>query len=71
MKKAIISLFVCFISLISFAQSKSQNIEIGKWRDHLSYYITHNVAKVDDRILVACGSSLFYFDPATKEMEKL
>lgn len=54
--------------------SKAQNtndIPIGAWRDHVSYYLTHNVCRVENRILVACQSALFYYDPKTKEMEKL
>ena len=56
---------------MAFTVFAQQHIEIGQWRDHLSYYTTHNVCQVDDRVLVAAQSSLFFFDPKTKEMEKL
>lgn len=56
---------------MAFTVFAQQHIEIGQWRDHLSYYTTHNVCQVGDRVLVAAQSSLFFFDPKTKEMEKL
>lgn len=67
-----ISLFaICGLLVVnSFAQSP-YDIEIGQWRDHFSYYFTHNVCKMEDEILVACQSALFLFDPQTKQMDKL
>jgi len=60
----------CLIPLISFEQTPS-SVAVGQWRDHLSSYFTHAVFKVDDKVLVAGLSSLFYFDPKTSQMEKL
>lgn len=71
MRRILTSVICCLLALCGVAQNKSLNTEIGQWRDHLSYYFTHNVDKVGDRVLTACGSSLFYFDNKTKEMEKL
>lgn len=71
MRRILTSVVCCLLALCGVAQNKSLNTEIGQWRDHLSYYFTHNVDKVGDRVLTACGSSLFYFDNKTKEMEKL
>ncbi|MBQ9312658.1 MAG: hypothetical protein IJ213_06385 [Bacteroidales bacterium] len=71
MRKIVFLTICCLATIFAFGQNKSSNIEIGQWRDHLSYYMSHNVAKVGDKVLVACGSSLFYYDTKTKTMDKL
>ena len=55
---------------ITSVYAQTNGIGIGEWRDHLSYYYTHNVCKVGDKILVASQSSLFYYDVKTKRMDK-
>lgn len=73
-RRAFVVLMLCSI-LISvgnaFGQYKSQNVAIGKWREHLSYYRTHNVVKADEEVLVACPSSFFYYNPKTGESKTL
>lgn len=67
-------LLVLAISLLFFCVSQSQNtsnIGIGQWRDHLGYYYTHGVSKVENKVLVACNSALFYYNTKTKKTEKL
>ena len=71
MKMRKVILLVLFVSFCLSAKTQTKNIEIGKWRDHLSYYFTHNVCKVENRILVACQSALFYHDPKTGTNETL
>ena len=69
-KFILLLLCFCLVPLISFEQTPT-SVPVGQWRDHLSSYFTHAVFKVDNRILVAGMSSLFYFDPKTEQMEKL
>lgn len=75
MKKGLfIILALCSVLLYIdnvFAQNRTQNIEIGKWREHLSYYYTHNAVKADEEILVACPSSMFYYNPKTGKSKTL
>ncbi|MBR1768865.1 MAG: hypothetical protein IJ748_00210 [Bacteroidales bacterium] len=70
-----ILLALVFVSLtapiLTKAQTRSTNTEIGQWREHLSYYYTHNVVKAGSDILIACNSSLFYYNPETKESRTL
>ena len=67
--KNIILLSCCV--LVSFAGfTQSNNTEIGQWRDHLSYYFTHGVCKVENKVLVAGQSALFYYNTDTKQTEK-
>lgn len=72
-KRVLVVLMLCSILSIGnvFGQYKSQNVEIGKWREHLSYYRTYNVVKADEEILVACPSSLFYYNPKTGQSKTL
>ncbi|MDO5760404.1 MAG: hypothetical protein Q4Q06_05210 [Bacteroidota bacterium] len=65
----IVSLLLIVTSI--FAQHRSQNIAIGTWREHLSYYYTHNVLKAGEEVLVACASSLFYYNPKTNTSKTL
>jgi hypothetical protein len=69
MKKAI--LLICFMACASgiFAQA-SPSIAVGGWREHLSYYSTHAIANVGDRILLAGESSLFFIDKKSNTMER-
>lgn len=53
------------------AQIKSDNIPIGQWREHLSYYQTHSVVKAGEEVLVACPSSMFYYSSKTKKSRSL
>lgn len=69
-KRTLLLIFTLLVTFFVQAQEKSSNIAIGKWRDHLSYYYTHNVDKVKGRILVSCESALFYYDPNSQEIEK-
>ncbi|MBO6117935.1 MAG: hypothetical protein J6P44_05255 [Bacteroidales bacterium] len=71
MKKIKVIAAILFTLFYVNAFSQTGNADIGKWRDHLSYYFTGGVAKVDDRILAVGQSSLFYYDVKTKQMEKL
>ncbi|MDR1848321.1 MAG: hypothetical protein LBR17_09460 [Bacteroidales bacterium] len=59
---------ILFVSA-AFGQA-SQNIPIGKWREHLAYYCTHNVVNTGDRMLLAAESALFYVDKKTGEIER-
>ncbi len=46
------------------------NAPIGHWRDHLSYYKTQKLAEVEDKILVAAGSAMFFYDRKTNALER-
>lgn len=68
-----IFIVVCLLAFAfsGFAQHRTGNVNIGSWREHLSYYYTHNVVKADKEILVSCASSLFYYNPQTNTSKTL
>lgn len=46
-------------------------IEIGKWREHLSYKTGVAVCKANDRVYCSAYSSLFYFDTKDNSLQKI
>lgn len=50
--------------------AQSDRVAVGQWRDHLSHYFTHAVCKVEDKVLVAGRSALFFYNPHSKKTEK-
>lgn len=52
----------------AFAQF--ENVAIGSWRDHLSYYQTNKMTKVGSRILVTAGSAMFFYNTKDNSVEK-
>ncbi|MDD3725431.1 MAG: hypothetical protein PHV83_07900, partial [Bacteroidales bacterium] len=63
-----LNLFIFLFSLNS--QAQFPNVPIGQWRDHLSYYKTQKIAKVENRILVSAGSAMFFYDKDDNSMER-
>lgn len=63
-----LTLFIFLFSLNS--QAQFPNVPIGQWRDHLSYYKTQKIAKVENRILVSAGSAMFFYDKDDNSMER-
>ncbi|MDR1006592.1 MAG: hypothetical protein LBL74_06980 [Bacteroidales bacterium] len=68
-KKTIVILLLVFAAFGAYSQA-SQDVAIGKWREHLAYYSANNVADLGDRMLVSAQSSLFYFNKKTHQMER-
>jgi hypothetical protein len=69
-------LLVLAISLLFFCVSQSQNtsnIGIGQWRDHLGYYYTHGVSKVENKVFLFLASQLYFImtPKLTRNTEKL
>ncbi|MEE3037806.1 MAG: two-component regulator propeller domain-containing protein [Bacteroidota bacterium] len=60
-------LFILFSPLTLF----SQLTEIGKWKDYLPYKNPISVAHADDKIYVACESSVFVYDTNNNLIERL
>lgn len=63
-------LFTLLIIIPYKSKAQFPNIPIGSWRDHLSYYQTQKLAKVEDRILVSAGSAMFYYDKSDNSVER-
>lgn len=60
-------LFILFSPLTLF----SQLTEIGKWKDYLPYKNPISVVHADDKIYVACESSVFVYDTNNNLIERL
>jgi len=71
MKNKVLIVICLLLSVGTWSQNRSKNIDIGTWREHLSYYYTHNVVKAGNEILVSCASSLFYYNPQTNTSKTL
>ncbi|MDR1724807.1 MAG: hypothetical protein LBR28_00230 [Bacteroidales bacterium] len=69
MKRIIFTLFCLVFTIETFAQA-SDNIPVGKWREHLSYYSTHAIVNMGEKMLLAGESSLFFIDKKTEKMER-
>lgn len=63
---------IIIIDLSSFIEVKGQfpNVPIGSWRDHLSYYQTQKLTKVENKILVSAKSAMFFYDKDDKSVER-
>src|SRR5574344_670982 len=62
--------FTFFILSINTVFAQFENVAIGGWRDHLSYYQTDKITKVENRLLVSAGSAMFFFNPKDSTIER-
>src|SRR5574344_2085012 len=62
--------FTFFILSINTVFAQFENVAIGGWRDHLSYYQTDKITKVENRLLVTAGSAMFFYNTKDNSVEK-
>lgn len=61
-----------FIGVLTAVQLRAQeNIPIGTWRTHFSYYDTRHLADAGSRIYASAESGLYFFDKTDNSLTKL
>ncbi|MCC5944227.1 MAG: hypothetical protein JJT94_04780 [Bernardetiaceae bacterium] len=64
----LIILLFCYFALPNLA---AQNIPVGEWRSHLTYYDARLLAWSSERVYAASGNALFYWDRQQQQVSTL
>ncbi|UII22941.1 type IX secretion system anionic LPS delivery protein PorZ [Fulvivirga ligni] len=60
-----------FIFTFFFYQLQAQDIPIGTWRTHFSYYNTQYIVDTPDRVYASSGNGIFYIDKSDNSVIRL
>lgn len=63
------SIYLLFLFLISQFSLSAQEIPVGTWRTHLSYYQAQNITVANERVYASSENGLFYLDKSDNSVQ--